>query len=238
MSPPLPAEIRCLIFDAEGVVIDTEGLWDDCQRVFFERHSLGAYDRAHWKPQLAGRSLIDGVRLIQASLPLRGDPEKLATERRAIMARLLNNAVDFVPGFRDCLRDLQAAGYRHSCVATSMHPLLFDVVDRRLGLRGLFGETAAGDSQKHGRIFFSADVRRAKPAPDVFLYAAQAMRVPPAECVVFEDSPGGIVGARAAGMHTIGIATSFAPEILREADHVIQDFAEIWRLPFFKQSAR
>ncbi len=214
-------------------MIDTEKLWDDCQHVFFERHGLGPYDRAHWKPQLAGRSLVDGVRRMQAALPLRGDPQELADERRAIMAGLLGDSVGFVPGFRRCFEELHAAGYRHRCVATSMHPLLFNAVDRRLQLRALFGET--GHIQEARRIFFCADVPRAKPAPDVFLHAARAMGVEPARCVVFEDSPGGIAGARAAGMHTIGIATSFAPGLLREADHVVTDFQEIWRTELFRR---
>src|SRR5207247_3193044 len=68
-----------------------------------------------------------------------------------------------------------------------------------LGLTGLYDRFA-------GRIFSSSEVARGKPAPDIFLYAADRMGVDPASCAVVEDSRYGVEAARAAGMHVFGFA--------------------------------
>jgi HAD superfamily hydrolase (TIGR01509 family) len=70
-----------------------------------------------------------------------------------------------------------------------------------LGRTGLYDRFA-------GRIFSADQVSRGKPAPDVFLLAAEAMAVAPEQCVVIEDSPFGVAAARAAGMRTLGFAAT------------------------------
>ena len=85
---------------------------------------------------------------------------------------------------------------RASCVATSGDP---DRVRRTLTLTGLHHHF-------DGRIFSASEVARGKPHPDLFLHAAARMGVPPARCVVVEDSPFGVRGAVAAGMGVLGYA--------------------------------
>jgi len=72
---------------------------------------------------------------------------------------------------------------------------------REVGLTAAFPTVVRGDQ-----------VARGKPAPDVFLEASRQLNVPPAECVVFEDAPMGIVAAQAAGMRVVAIASSFSVE--------------------------
>lgn len=208
--------IQGIIFDAEGVIIQTEGLWDQSQREFFGRRGI-QYDRTKSKHLLAGRSLIEGVKIIQEMYPIPGDPADLATERRTIMAELLLSNVDFVPGFLDYYRRAVHTGFA-TCVATSMEPALFDAVDERLRLRELFD----------GRIYFTADVGGlSKPDPAVFLYAARQIHCRATACLVIEDSPAGIAGAAAAGMQCVALTTTFPEEHLGEADLICESFANI-----------
>jgi HAD superfamily hydrolase (TIGR01509 family) len=83
-----------------------------------------------------------------------------------------------------------------------------------------------------GRIFSAEDVRRGKPAPDLFLYAAHAMRVAPARCAVVEDSPTGLTAARAAGMQCLAYAAGLIPldRLAGPATTVFDDMSQLPRL--------
>ena len=103
-------------------------------------------------------------------------------------------------------------------MATALEPGLFVAVDRRLNIREKFG----------GRVFFTADVeQRPKSDPAIFLYAADQMGRLPHECLVIEDSPAGVTGARAAGMRCVALTTTFAADRLREADEIYDAFVNI-----------
>ena len=79
-----------------------------------------------------------------------------------------------------------------------------------------------------GRVYFPSHVGgRAKPAPDLFLYAAAQLGAPPERCLVIEDSPRGIEAARRAGIPVIALATTHEKEMLQEADRVVGSFGEI-----------
>ncbi|HEY4597713.1 MAG TPA: HAD family phosphatase, partial [Thermoanaerobaculia bacterium] len=105
-----------------------------------------------------------------------------------------------------------------TCIATSMPEELFAVADRCLRISRFFGS----------RVYFPSHVGgRAKPAPDLFLYAAGELGVPPDRCLVIEDSPRGIEAARRAGMPVIGLATTHEEELLEGANMVVDSFKEI-----------
>jgi beta-phosphoglucomutase len=216
---PLPLEkhplIDTIIFDAEGVVIDTEPIWDRGQEEFLRRRGC-AYDRASTKHLLTGRSLAEGVRILQEQYDFPGDPALLAEERAEIVRDLFGRGVPFVPGFREFF---ERSRYTYgTCMATAMVPDLLDAVDQGVGLSRLFG----------GRLFTIADVRyRSKPEPDLFLHAARQLGSEPAACVVIEDAPKGVEAAKRAGMKCIALTTTFVREKLTAADQVVDCYAEI-----------
>jgi beta-phosphoglucomutase-like phosphatase (HAD superfamily) len=206
--------IGTLIFDAEGVVVDTEGLWDAAQQEFLARHGR-AYDRAALKPMLAGRSSLEGVRALQRALDLPGDVRDLAAERVAIARRHFED-VNFVAGFQRFFAEVSSRF--DTALATAMDLELFALVDARLGLTQLF----------EGRVSTLADVEgRGKPAPDLFLHAAANIGASPNRCIVFEDAPNGVDAARRARMWCIAVTTTFDRAILAGADLVVDTFAEI-----------
>jgi len=206
---------QAIIFDAEGVVVDSESIWDHGQRVFLERRGC-RYDRDRIKPLLTGRSVAEGVAIMQEAYGFGGDVETLAEERIAIVRGLLADEVHFIPGFEAFFRRVRAQ-YK-TCIATAMSEELFQLVDRRLGLSALFG----------GRIFTLSNVGgRSKPAPDLFLHAARRLGAEPGGCIVIEDAPHGIEAARRAGMRCIGLATTYGRERLEAADFVAERFEAI-----------
>lgn len=207
--------IDTIIFDAEGVVIDTEDLWDQAQRELLDRRGI-RYDRARLKPMLTGRSSLEGARVICDVLDLDEDPEKLARERTEIMQGIVRGDIEFIEGFIPFFNDV-----RHrfkTCLATAMDPALLETADRTLGLSDLFD----------GHVVTLKDVGWVgKPAPDLFLEAARRVDAEPGECLVIEDAPHGIEAARRAGMRSVGLATTYLPEQLRGADQVCATFDEI-----------
>jgi beta-phosphoglucomutase len=206
--------LEAIVFDAEGVIIDTETIWDEGQRVFLGRRGI-EYDRALVKPMLTGRSLKDGAATLAELYGIPGDPEELARERADIVRDLMPG-VEFIPGFREFFDSVRER-YR-TCVATAMADDLFELVDRNLGLRDLFG----------GHVYMLSDVgHRSKPDPALFLFAAAKIETPPQACLVIEDSPHGVEAAHRAGMWVVGLATTYEPEALAGANEVVRTFAEI-----------
>ncbi len=210
--------ITTIIFDAEGVVFDTESIWDRAQVEFLGRRNI-TYEREVLKPVLTGRSLVEGVRVMQSLYGFPGDPELLAQERLAIVKELLYSGVHFIDGFLDFHRYVQPR-YK-MCLATAMDRSLFTIVETTLDLHCLFAE----------KMFFISDVGgKGKPAPNIFFYAARQMQALVEECLVIEDAPLGITAAKRAGMRCVALTTTYPHEKLREADVVVEGFEQIMEL--------
>ncbi|WP_369248293.1 HAD family hydrolase [Streptomyces sp. R41] len=122
-----------------------------------------------------------------------------------------------VPGAVEVLEKLVADGVPY-CVASSGSHERIRVGHRKTGLDLWFDE---------GRVFSSQDVGRGKPAPDLFLHAAERMGVPPQKCVVVEDSPLGVQAANAAGMHVYGFTAMTPAAKLAGATQLFSDMGEL-----------
>ena len=203
-----------VIFDCDGVVADTEALWDAAGHEFLGRYGV-AYDRATLKPQLTGRSMHEGVALMRAAYALPATVEELAEERMAIVIELLRQRTTYVEGFLPFLARTKPRA--RVAVATGLNDRLFAAVDERLAVRQLFD----------GAVVTSSMVARAKPEPDLFLAAAELLGVAPEGCLGIADAPLGVQAARAAGMRCVGLTTTYGAELLRAADVVASSFEEI-----------
>ena len=207
--------LRALVFDGEGVVIDTEGAWDHSQEVFMARRGH-PYDRSEVKPLLTGRGLSEGTEVLRKRFGLTEAAESLSRERLELMTRFFESEVDFIPGFKEFYG--RVSGQYKTALATALDPHLLRLADYKLGLHRLFG----------GAIVSLADVGyRGKPFPDLFLRAAEILKVDAGECVVVEDSPLGIEAAGRAGMLSIGLATTYPRAALRGATMVVRSYSEI-----------
>jgi len=192
--------IDTIIFDAEGIVIDTETIWDKGQAIFLQRRGF-VYDRERIKPLLTGRTLAEGVEVMKQAYQFDGDTETLARERADIVRDLFIHETTFIDGFLPFFATVR--GRYKTCIATAMDQELFKLVDQHLNLSALFAN----------RIYTLDKVGfRSKPNPDIFLYAAQQLGSPPQNCVVIEDAPHGIDAAKRAGMRCIAISTTYDPE--------------------------
>ncbi len=207
--------IDTIIFDNEGVVVDTEPVWDKEQQIFLGRRGI-EYKKERIKHLLSGRSITDGVKILKQEYNLTEDELVLSEERYAIVKNLLKSDIGFIEGFMK-FYELVKHKYK-TCIATSMDDELLNIIDKKLSLGKIFG----------GNIYTLKHVSyKSKPYPDIFLYAAKELKSGPDTCLVIEDSPNGIEAARKAGMKCIGLATTYPDEKLKNADFIVKSFSEI-----------
>jgi HAD superfamily hydrolase (TIGR01509 family) len=190
-----------VIFDCDGVVVDSERITHDVFGAFIR--SLGAnLSEREMREQFLGRSLADCLAIVER-ITGRSPPAGELDAYRAERDRILRENVVAVSGIREVLDGL-AIPY---CIASSGD---HDKMRATLGATGLL-------PLFEGRLFSVTEVARAKPAPDVFLYAARRMGFAPERTAVIEDSVNGVIAGRAAGMTVYGFAGLFEPERLAAA---------------------
>jgi HAD superfamily hydrolase (TIGR01509 family) len=194
-----------VIFDNDGVLVDSEPL---------SNRILAAHLTELGHPTSYEDSLRDYMggamhRVHDLVLARSGQrlPETFDDDFHSRVFAAFARELQPVEGVPEVLEQLTAAGVPY-CVASSGSHRRIRVGHRTTGLDRWFDAP---------RIFSSEDVGRGKPAPDLFLHAAERMGVPPARCVVVEDSPLGVQGARAAGMDVCGFTAMTAPARLAEA---------------------
>ena len=204
-----------MIFDCDGVLVDGEQL-----AVAIDVRAIGALGwpitEAEVVERHLGRSNADVLADIAEHIG-RPVPADWDEAWNAEYRRVFDEQLEAVPGVAEAIKVLAAEGFQ-TCVASSGS---HEKMKRTLVKTGLWDFFV-------GRIFSATEVERGKPEPDLFLYAAKQVGLPPARCVVVEDSRHGVAGARAAGMRAIGFAGGMTPvEHLAAADTVITDMADL-----------
>jgi len=209
-----PGPVELVIFDCDGVLIDSERLAVRVDVAMLAE--LGwPLTEAEVIERFVGRSDRDTRAAIETQLghPLpAGWDERVNGLYRAAFAAELTP----VEGIVEALEQITLA----TCIASSG---THDHLRFTLGLTGLYDRFA-------GRIFSAEDVREGKPAPDLFLHAAQSMGVDPDRCVVVEDSRSGVLAARAAGMRVFAFSGGLTPGALLTGPGTVV-FAEMHELP-------
>lgn len=204
-----------MIFDCDGVLVDSEEI---SNRLFVEvlaEHG-GSLSYAEARELLVGLSLPACIRLVEERAGRALAPGFAEAYEARVLAALAAS-VEPVPGVLWALEQIPVA----SCVASSGSHAKIRTTLGRTGLLARF----------QGRIFSASEVRRGKPAPDLFLHAAHEMGMAPGRCAVVEDSVYGVRAAVAAGMRALGYAgPSPGAELAREGAEVFHDMQDLPRL--------
>lgn len=210
-----PAPLRLVIFDCDGVLIDSELL--SGRVVARELTELGwAMTAEESMHRFIGMTLTDMVPVIEAQIA-RPLPPDFVAGLKARMVAALGAEVEAMTGAEAVLRATAALGLPYRVASNSSHAEMA-VKFGRTGLAPLLA----------GRIHAAGDVGRGKPAPDLFLHAAAAEGVPPGACIVVEDSVPGARAARAAGMACLGLDPHGDGARLRAEGAVpVRDLAEL-----------
>jgi HAD superfamily hydrolase (TIGR01509 family) len=190
--------IAAVIFDLDGVLVDSEQLWDDARRELVRERG------GTWRPDatraMMGMSSLEWSRYMHDELRVDMAPAEISTGVVERLERLYRERLPLYPG---AVETVAAVAERHRLgLASSANREIIDLVLELARLRQFFEATVS-----------SEEVPRGKPAPDVYLQAARRLRVSPERCAAVEDSANGIRSAAAAGMKVVAIPNrEFPPD--------------------------
>ena len=207
--------IEAVVFDLDGLLLDTEQVWDAAREALVRERGGRWHERA--QRDMMGMSSLEWSRYMHEQLGLADPPEEISAE---VVSRLLTSyrkRLPLISGAREAVERL-AARWRLGLASSSNRP----VIDLALELAELEPFVRASVS--------SEEVPRGKPAPDVYLEAARRLGVEPARAAAVEDSQNGILSARAAGMRVVAIPNrQFPPDddTLAGADVVLASLEEL-----------
>jgi HAD superfamily hydrolase (TIGR01509 family) len=207
--------IEAVVFDMDGVLIESEEIWDTVREVYV-RERGGRYDDEIQRAMM-GMSSPEWSRYLHEVAGVPDNPEAINAEVVRRMLESYRSHLPLVPGAVEAVKRL-AERYPLAIASSSNRPLI-DAVLKLAGLAPYFKATVSSEEVRHG-----------KPAPDVYLEAARRLGVPPERCAAVEDSHGGIRAAKAAGMFVIAFPNPTYPpdeESLAEADVVIRSLDEL-----------
>ncbi|HET8977765.1 MAG TPA: HAD family hydrolase [Solirubrobacteraceae bacterium] len=189
------APLELVIFDCDGVLVDSEPIAVRIDKLILERLGMPLTEQEIIE-RFVGRSPSVMRSALEEHLG-RSLADDWDREFRGLYADAYAAELEPIDGIEAALDQISVA----TCVASSSEP---DRLRHKLGLVGLYERFA-------GRIFSAAQVANGKPAPDLFLFAAERMGAAPEACVVVEDSRHGVMAARAAGMDVFAYTGSVTP---------------------------
>jgi HAD superfamily hydrolase (TIGR01509 family) len=202
--------IEAVIFDLDGVLVDSEHVWDEVREELARERGGHWHDRA--QADMMGMSSVEWSRYMHDVIGLSEPPEEIDAEVVRRMRARYAAELPLVDCAVEAVRRLHA-GFRLGLASSSNRPII-DAVLEAAGIAGLFDVTVS-----------SEEVERGKPAPDVYFEAARRLGIPPERCVAIEDSANGIRSAAAAGMRVVAIPNRRYPppdEVLALADVALE----------------
>jgi HAD superfamily hydrolase (TIGR01509 family) len=211
-KPPDPT-IDAIVFDLDGVLIDSEPVWEAVRR------AVVAEGGGWWMPdtqrRLMGMGTTEWARYLSEDLGVRLTPEEVARTVIDRMEAAYRQELPLLPGAVEAVRRI--GGRWRLGLASSSPPEVIRLVLAQAGLGDAFAATASSD-----------EVGSGKPAPDVYLLAARRLGVDPARCVAIEDSSNGVRSAAAAAFRVVAIPRpSYPPDpdALERASLVLGDLS-------------
>jgi HAD superfamily hydrolase (TIGR01509 family) len=208
--------IDAVVFDMDGVLLDSEAAWDEARETYTRESGGRWHDGA--QRAMMGMSSTEWSRYMHDELGVAADPEQVSADVVERMLAQYHERLPLIPGAVEAVERM-AERYEKLGLASSANRPLIDMALSESGLDRFFDATVS-----------SEEVERGKPAPDVYLEAARRLGVDPAEAAAVEDSHNGILSAHNAGMHVIAIPNpAFPPgdDALSAADQVLESIEEL-----------
>jgi beta-phosphoglucomutase len=202
-----------VIFDMDGVIVDSNPVHKIALKQFCKKYGFDLSDEQLLK-RIYGRTNKEWLTNLFGSL----SPEQLqayAFEKEELFRALYLSSIAPLAGIKNFIEQLRSANIA-CAIGTSAPPANVEYVLKHTQLGGLFEV-----------ILDETFVERGKPDPEIYLKVAQALALPPAQCLVFEDSISGVQAALAAGCKVGGVLTTHSADELGHLDLAIRDFTEI-----------
>ncbi len=207
--------VAAVVFDLDGVLIDSEPVWEQVRREYVAEHG------GRWRPdsqqRLMGMSTPEWSSYLATDLGVEAPPSRIAHEVVEEVGQRYETDLPLMPGAVEAVQRL-ASRWPLGLASSAARPLI-DRVLAATGMTSLFKVTVSTE-----------EVRRGKPAPDVYLTVAERLAVAPAQTVAVEDSSNGLRSASAAGMVVVAVPHPRyppAPDALARADLVLRSLDDL-----------
>jgi HAD superfamily hydrolase (TIGR01509 family) len=207
--------IEAVVFDLDGVLLDSEQVWDEVREELVKERGGRWHDRA--QTEMMGMSSIEWSRYMHDELGVPDPPREISADVVRRLEEVYRKRLPLIDGAHEAVERLAARWPLG--LASSSNREVIDLVLDLSGLARFFRVTVS-----------SEEVPRGKPEPDVYLEAARGLGVPPERCAAVEDSHNGIRSAKAAGMRVIAIPNQHYPpgeQALALADVTLSSLAEL-----------
>jgi HAD superfamily hydrolase (TIGR01509 family) len=192
-------QIKALIFDMDGLLVDTEPLAYQAMDAFLAKHEVERRQDIH--DQMLGRRLPEAIAIVKEGYGLTHPLDDLIADYTVMRRDILIGNVKPMPGAMEVIRFGHDAGLKTGLASSGLRDQVTLSLNEA-GMRGMFEVEVTGD-----------DVTRGKPAPDLFLKAAEGLGIDPVNCVVFEDAPAGVAAAVNAGMRAVAVPNQHSREM-------------------------
>ena len=200
------SKIRALIFDFDGLILDTETPDYEVWCSIYREHGF-ELPREEWGKIIGGTGLAQFDAAEHLSLLLQGRLDSISLrDRHRLESHAMTMAQSILPGVMDYLHEAKMLGMKLAIASSSPHSWV-DTHAKRLGIFDVFDTVICADDVGAGRT---------KPNPDLFLLALDRLRVRKSEAIVFEDSPNGVRAARAAGIFVVAVPNSVTSQLAIE----------------------
>jgi HAD superfamily hydrolase (TIGR01509 family) len=188
--------IEAVVFDLDGVLVDSEQVWDDVREKLAKERGGRWHDRA--QADMMGMSSPEWSAYMHDVIGLPESPDEINDE---VVRRMIERYGESLPLLDGAIAAIHGLAARFTLgVASSSNRSIIELVLERAGVAGLFAAVVS-----------SEEVARGKPAPDVYLEAARRLGVEPERCAAIEDSSNGLRAAHAAGMRVVAVPNVHYP---------------------------
>jgi HAD superfamily hydrolase (TIGR01509 family) len=204
--------VKAIIFDMDGLMIDSERLYFEAQREIGRRFKLQVKDELLWK--LMGRKPLESLKIFVNELNLPLSPEQAKDLRDEIMRLKMSKDLKPMPGLYHILNSL--LGKVRLAVSTGAEQEFLDIALDNLGIRDKFSVLQSSDEIKNG-----------KPDPEIFLVTCTRLGVAPEESIILEDSENGVKAGKNAGCYVIAVPSDYTrTHDFKPADFIARDLFE------------
>ena len=209
--------IKACIFDLDGTLVDSMWMWPEIDAEYLERLGFEYYDNL--KNEIEGISFHETAIYFKNKFGISDSVEKICKDWEEMAYDKYKYEVKEKPGCKKFLEHLRSKGIKMG-IATSNNRSMVDVVLKSLNMKDFFEVITTSD-----------EVKRGKPAPDVYITTAKLLNVEPKNCLVFEDVVAGIMAGKSAGMKVCAIEDDFTKEVRQKkkelSDYYIVDYSEL-----------
>ncbi len=207
---------KALIFDMDGLMIDSERLYFEVERGLARRYGKEVRDETLWR--MMGRTPLEGLTIYVRELDLPLSPAEAVAVRNDLMRERMKNDLRPMPGLFHILDAFR--GRRKMAVSTGAPREFLDLAVDTLAIRDRFDALLASD-----------EITRGKPDPEIFLKTCERLDVPPDRAVVLEDSANGVIAGKQAGCAVIAVPNDYTRgQDFSRADAVAADLLEAERI--------